>query len=197
MRWLGSLSTPTMVEIQKRTIAQQLNSISVGLPAFVADLGVREEFVYRRVWAGIACVQNDVTTVLSSQPRWVTRIEITDDLGQMMEWLKWGTYYQFPGDVWDPSRQNEQLMGWQPPCIVTGELGDPDKASLAHAGNDSRSFVFPEVQGRMHRVTCCPMSLTGRIRRITMKIENQNDSVDEPLYLIGGLMIQSQALPFT
>lgn len=192
-----------MVQVVSRSIAINCDGMPAGsgsgYPIF-ADLSIRADLVYRRIWAGIATIdayQNDV-----ARPSWRTQIKIQDNVGNETVWLDWWTRYGYPQGNFNINGQDDQLMQFSPPFVIEKFLGqEGDKGQIS--GLDSRSLVFPSLtpevgtQTLPWRMTMFPMSLTGRISRITMSWSDYSDSAPGTCQLIGGLMVQSQELPFS
>lgn len=169
-------------------------------PPILVDLVLRSDLVYRRVWAGIAAIDSFQNT--NPRPSWRTEITIDDDGGRTTTWLNWWTRYGWTQTNFNINDVDDQVMQFGPPFNLEKVLGgDPDKSMVS--GLDARTLVFPTLTGGgtqalpAHRMTLFPMSLTGRISRIRMSFWDYQDSTPGTCQLIGGLMIQSQSLPFT
>lgn len=189
-----------MVQVVSRSVAINCDAtlMITGLP-IVADLSLRSDLVYRRVWAGIAAI--DWGQNSNAVPSWRTQITIQTDIGERTTWLDWWTRYGWPQSNFNINDADDQVLQFAPPFNLEKVLGvEPDKSMVA--GADARALVFPSLTGNAtvapaFRMTLFPMSLTGRISRITMSFSDYADPNSGSCQLIGGMMVQSQALPFT
>lgn len=189
-----------MFQVVSRSVAINCDATPTitGLP-IVADLSLRSDLVYRKVWAGIAAIDWSQNT--NAVPSWRTQITIQTDIGERTTWLDWWTRYGWPQVNFNINNADDQVLQFAPPFHLEKVLGvEPDKSMVA--GADARTLVFPSLTGNAtvapaFRMTLFPMSLTGRISRITMSFSDYADPNSGTCQLIGGMMVQSQALPFT
>ena len=190
-----------MFQVVSRSVAINCDATPtiIGLPN-VADLGLRSELVYRRVWAGIAAIDWTQNTT-NPLPSWRTQIDVQNHIGQTTTWLNWWTRYGWPQSNFNINDADDQALQFAPPFNLEKVLGgEPDKSMVA--GIDARTLVFPSLTGSStvapaFRMTLFPMALTGRFSRITMSFSDYEDPNAGSCQLIGGLMVQSQELPFT
>jgi hypothetical protein len=189
-----------MIQVLSRSFAINCDGTPsiIGGPT-LAEFGVRADLLYRRVWAGIAAI--DWAGNTNARPSWRTAVEIQNDLGETTTFLDWWTRYGWPQSNFNINNVDDQALQFGPPFNLEKVLGgDPDKSTVASA--DARTLVFPSLTGNSgvqpsFRMTMFPMSITGRLSRIRMSFSDYADPTPGTCQLIGGLMIQSQSLPFT